>query len=77
MYGDQTPIYICTGHNHGYSDTVVFGDAGDAKGGVKVGNLWAVVTNKCCLRAQHVDYSKRYRHTSSEIRHKSNYRPPH
>lgn len=57
VYGDQTPIYICTGHNHGYSDTAVFGDAGDAKGGVKVGNLWAVVTNKCCLRAWVTDLS--------------------
>jgi len=50
-YADQTPIYICAGHNTAYGDTVVFGDAGDAKGGKKVGNLWAVVTTEGCLRA--------------------------
>jgi hypothetical protein len=50
-YADQTPIYICAGHNTAYGDTVVFGDAGDAKGGKKVGNLWAVVTPKDCIRA--------------------------
>ena len=50
-YADQTPIYICTGHRSGYSDTIVFGDGGDAKNGKKIGTLWAVVTNERCLRA--------------------------
>jgi hypothetical protein len=50
-YADQTPVYICAGHKTGYSDTVVFGDGGDAKGGKKIGNLWAVVTVSGCLRA--------------------------
>ena len=29
----------------------MFGDGGDAKGGKKVGNLWAVITPQGCLRA--------------------------
>ena len=50
-YADQTPIYICTGHKSAYGTGLVSGDAGDAKGGKKVGNLWAVITPKGCLRA--------------------------
>jgi len=54
-YADQTPVYICAGHKTAYSDTVVFGDGGDAKGGKKIGNLWAVVTTSGCLRAWFTD----------------------
>ncbi len=50
-------MYICAGHTGAYSDTVVFGDAGDAKGGKKIGNLWAVVTPRGCVRAWLTDLS--------------------
>ena len=40
-YADQTPVYICMGHRSGYSDTIIFGDGGDAKNGKKIGTLWA------------------------------------
>lgn len=56
-YADQTPVYICAGHNGARSDTVVYGDAGDAKGGKKIGNLWAVVTPRGCLRAWFTEMS--------------------
>lgn len=50
-YADQTPIYMKTGHSSGRGASIVFGDSGDAKGGVKIGNLWAVVTVKGVVRA--------------------------
>jgi hypothetical protein len=50
-YADQTPIWLHGGHNTALSDTVVFGNAGDAKGGKKIGTVWAVVTSQGCLRA--------------------------
>jgi hypothetical protein len=50
-YADQTPIWLHAGHNTAYSDTVVFGNAGDAKGGMKIGTVWAVVTSQGCIRA--------------------------
>ena len=56
-YADQTPIFICTGHSSAHGVGVVFGDGGDAKGGKKVGNLWAVITVRCCLRAWVTDLS--------------------
>ena len=54
-YVDQTPIFICTGHNTAIGESVVFGDGGDAKGGKKVGNLWAVVAPRGCVRAWMTD----------------------
>ena len=51
VYADQTPVFICAGHKTALGETCVFGDGGDAKGGKKIGNLWAVVTVKGCLRA--------------------------
>ena len=57
VYADQTPIYICTGHNGALGVSVVFGDGGDTKGGKKVGNLWAVMAVQGCLRAWITDAS--------------------
>jgi hypothetical protein len=50
-YVDQTPVFILTGHNTSYGESVVFGDGSDAKGGKKVGNVWAVISVQGCMRA--------------------------
>lgn len=51
VFADQTPFFICTGHKSAYGISAVFGDGGDAKGGKKVGTLWAVITLRGCIRA--------------------------
>ena len=50
-YVDQTPVFILAGHKSGYGVTHVYSDGGDAKGGKKIGNLWALMTINGCERA--------------------------
>lgn len=55
LYADQTPVYMNVGHSSGYGGTVVFGDSGDSKDGIKVGNLWCVFSARKVLRVWMTD----------------------
>jgi transposase len=51
VFVDQTPVFMMTGHSSGYGASLVFGDGGDAKGGKKIGNIWALMSVNGCERA--------------------------